>query len=105
MQLQSGEKMRNTLRDAIDSRRVLQVRYDGGDRVIEPHCLGSSAKGDMLLRAFQVSGASSSGDGTGWKLFRLDRIQYAQETGEEFAARPDYSRNDEAMKGGIVASV
>jgi predicted DNA-binding transcriptional regulator YafY len=97
--------MQTEIREAIAGLRILHIRYEGGDRVIEPHCLGSSSRGDFLLRAFQVTGVSSSGDGTGWKLLRMDRLQSVRLSEEQFSPRPDYNPHDEAMKGGILASV
>ena len=94
------------LREAIESRNVLNIFYDPGSRQIEPHCLGRSSKGELLLRAFQVEGASSSGEHINWKLFRVDKLTFAKGTGNNFAGpRPQYNPNDKVMKGGIIASL
>lgn len=92
------------LTTAIAERRIISLHYDPGSRLIEPHCLGRSSAGDLLLRAFQVSGASASGEHKDWKLFRLDRARMMEMTGDQFAGpRPEYNPNDKHMKGGIIA--
>ena len=89
--------------DAIRSRRRLNIQYHPGGRLIEPHCLGRGSKGQILLRAFQVNGASESGEHAHWKLFRLDRMDSAKDAGEAFSGpRPLYNPNDSVMKGGII---
>ncbi len=93
-----------SIQAAIENHRVLNVDYDPGWRVIEPHCLGRGRQGQLLLRAFQTSGASASGEHINWKLFRLDRMRAANDGGEGFSGpRPLYNANDSAMKGGIIA--
>jgi len=92
--------------DAINQREVLRVSYDGGDRHIEPHAIGSNSNtGKTLIRAFQTDGASVSGEAEGWKLMSLGKISSIEKTGETFSPRPDYVRGDKAMTGGIIAEV
>jgi predicted DNA-binding transcriptional regulator YafY len=91
---------------AIDGRRLVSIWYDPGVRVVEPHALGYGSDGQVLLRAFQVAGASSSGQPVHWKLFRLDRITDAKLNGRAFRKpRPEYQRDDSAMTRGIIAQV
>ena len=93
-----------TLREAINSRTVLEVNYEPGVRFVEPHCLGRSKDGNLLLRAFQTSGASESGEHFNWKLFRVDKLKFATPTNDNFPGpRPEYNPDDKAMKGGIIA--
>lgn len=90
--------------NAIENHHRLTIFYPPGERLIEPHAVGRSREGDLLLRAFQVSGASASGEHHNWKLFRLDRMGRPGESGENFdGPRPLYNPNDSAMKGGIIA--
>lgn len=96
--------MKSVIVHAIHERRVLRVNYPPGERLIEPHCLGLSADGDLLLRAFQIGGASASNEHHDWKLFRLDRLASANDGGQAFPGpRPLYNPNDRVMKGGIIA--
>jgi hypothetical protein len=91
---------------AIEGRRLVELWYDPGPRVIEPHALGIGSDGRVLLRAFQVEGASSSGEHVNWKLFRLDRVRSAAVNGNCFSGpRPEYKRNDRAMTRGIIAQL
>lgn len=74
--------------------------------MIEPHALGYSEEGHVLLRAYQTDGASASGEHINWKLFRLDRMATIQASGKLFdGPRPLYRRGDSAMKGGIIAQL
>jgi len=92
------------IKSAIAERRVISLHYDPGLRQIEPHCLGESSTGNLLLRAYQTGGASASGEHTHWKLFRLDRVGHLVLTDEVFpGARPEYNPDDKHMKGGIIA--
>lgn len=94
------------LTNAIKNRKIIRISYSPGERLIEPHCLGRSKDGNLLLRAYQVGGASESGEHVNWKLFRLDRMSEPEDGGGNFAGpRPDYNPHDKAMKGGIIASL
>jgi predicted DNA-binding transcriptional regulator YafY len=91
---------------AIEGRRLVSIWYDPGMRVVEPHALGYGSDGQVLLRAFQVAGASASSQPVHWKLFRLDRIQDAKLSGRSFRKpRPQYQRDDSAMTRGIIAQI
>jgi len=90
---------------AIKERKRIRIFYEPGQRLIEPHAYGRSSKGDLLLRAFQVEGASASGEHHYWKLFRLDRMGSSGPGGNFETPRPGYKRGDRAMKGGIIAEL
>ena len=90
--------MNPTICQAINEQRLLRLYYDPGLRTVEPHAHGESRGGNDLLRAFQTSGASASGEHVNWKLFRLDRITSLELLEETFpGSRPEYRRNDKAM--------
>ena len=69
--------------DSIDNKYYVRIKYDDGlpttqgnpkgSRVIQPVALGTSKKGNKVLRAFQVNGNSRRG-APRWKFFRLDKI-------------------------------
>lgn len=91
---------------AIVSRQILEVEYEPGRRRIEPHTLGRSRDGHLLLRAYQIAGASVSGEHENWKLFRVDRASFIGPIGLSFnGPRPDYKRGDRGMTGGIIAEL
>lgn len=90
--------------NAINTQNVIEFYYDGEIRVVEPHCLGITTKGNLSLRAYQIDGYSSSGK-LGWKLYNLDKtdsIKVLDETFDE--PRNGYNPNDSAMTE-IVCSI
>jgi predicted DNA-binding transcriptional regulator YafY len=98
--------MLSVLIAAIEGRRLVSLWYDPGVRVVEPHALGYGSDGQLLLRAFQVAGASASDQPFHWKLFRLDRMRDARLNGKSFRKpRPDYQRDDPVMTQGIIARI
>ena len=98
--------MLSVLIAAIEGRRLVSLWYDPGVRVVEPHALGYGSDGQLLLRAFQVAGASTSDQPFHWKLFRLDRMRDAKLNGKSFRKpRPEYQRDDSVMKRGIIAQI
>ena len=89
--------MRTIIEEAIENMQLIEFYYDGGIRIVEPHCLGQSTKGNDLVRAFQVEGYSSSGK-MGWKLYDLSNISSINLLDERFESpRPGYKRGDSAM--------
>lgn len=91
---------------AIKAEHCITIDYEPGQRLIEPHTLGRGADGQLLLRAYQVAGASASGEHEHWKLFRVDRIRSVEPTDTPSEApRDGYKRGDKAMKGGIISEV
>lgn len=92
--------------EAIREHRVLQLNYHWGHRVVEPHTYGLNDNGHELLRVYQVSGASESGEHRGWKLLRVDEIRGLQILDEQFQGpRPGYNRGDRAMDQAIYCQL
>jgi len=82
---------------AITNKRLVQFHYDGGTRVVEPHCYGITTAGNEGLRAFQVSGHSTSGK-MGWKMFDLGKASSVKVLDTTFnGPRPDYKKGDKGM--------
>ena len=89
--------MRATIKEAIEKMQLIEFYYDGGRRTVEPHCFGQSSKGNDVIRAFQVSGYSSSGK-MGWKLYDISKATSLSVSDEKFdKPRPGYKRGDSAM--------
>ena len=83
---------------AIAQRKVIRFHYDGGTRDIEPHVHGVGKDGGELLRGYQVSGFSRSGQVTGWKMFKLDEVRAMALTDRSFASpRTGYEPQDAVM--------
>jgi len=89
--------MNATINDAIRGTIVLELRYHGYSRIVEPHAYGRDKDGDEILRCFQTSGGSESGERVGWKLLKVRDVFSLHLTKETFTPRPEYRRNDKAM--------
>ena len=90
--------MNSTICAAIAARQLLQFHYTGGLRTVEPYRHGRSTAGHEVLRAYQVSGFSSSRQATGWKLFDVAKMADLRPTPETFSHnRPGYQPKDRAM--------
>ena len=96
--------MELTIKKAIEQAQLLKIWYDNYERIIAPHALGYGSQGQLLLRAYQHAGGSSSGNHVGWKLFRVDRLircQYLIDPAGPVAS--GYKKGDRVMKQGILA--
>ncbi|MBS0510008.1 MAG: hypothetical protein JSR42_02315 [Proteobacteria bacterium] len=89
--------MNATITQAITEKRVLELRYHGNFRTVEPHAYGRDKDGDEILRCYQTSGGSESGERVGWKLLKVREVFSLHLTRDTFVARPEYRRNDKAM--------
>jgi hypothetical protein len=90
--------MNQTICNAIRERRIIELRYHGYSRTVEPHSHGRDKNGDEIVRCYQISGGSESGERTGWKLLKVSEAFSLHITGDSFTPRPKYSRNDKAME-------
>ena len=89
--------MDNRIIQAVQNQQLLRFQYDGGERVVEPHCYGQTTKGNEAIRAFQVRGYSSTGT-LGWRIFKLTKATSMEVLDEVFDnPRSDYKRGDEGM--------
>jgi hypothetical protein len=85
--------------EAIRSRRLLEFRYRGLQRVVAPYCHGTSTAGMEVLRAVQIRGASGSkgcGFGKLWSVADVERPRLLEEV--FVPDDPDYNPNDKAMR-------
>lgn len=90
--------MLNTIINAIRNRQVLTFTYSGLVRVVEPHAVGVSTKGNDVLRCYQIAGSHVT-PGHEWDFCILSKIRGLQSTGKNFTGnRPDYKRNDPHMR-------
>ena len=89
--------MNEAIANAVRNNLKIKFNYEGGSRVIEPHCYGQTTKGNEAVRAYQVSGYSSSGE-MGWKMFDLAKASSLEVLPEEFNIRPDYKKGDKGMR-------
>jgi len=102
------------IQDSIKKRIVVTVYYDGdipggkGYRRIEPVCVGYSKAGNLVVRAWDIDGAShtaSIGEKPlpGWRLFRADKIFTYQPTTDNFTeVRPGYNPNGDKSMDRVI---
>lgn len=89
--------MLNTIIDAINQRKTLALTYKLISREVEPHAVGKSSKGELLLRCYQTRGGHVEA-GHEWDLLKVSNIVSLRLTGEGFAGpRPGYKRGDKML--------
>jgi predicted DNA-binding transcriptional regulator YafY len=105
----------NDIKNSIEKKQVCTIYYTGdepggrGLREIEPVCLGYSKSNNLVLRAWDRTGASHTGYlGTqplpGWRLFRVDKTTMYKPLRSNFnEPRPNYNFNgDKSMSRVII---
>jgi hypothetical protein len=84
--------------EALKNGSQVEIVYDGETRLIEFHTIGVSKDGRPIARVWQVQGGSKSGDSTGWKLLRLNDMQFVKIGNDQSnAPRSGYKRGDRAI--------
>ena len=93
----SIEEKRDLLCRAITGRMLIQFKYDGRSRIVEPFCCGVSSAGNYVLRGFQIRGADKTKP-LCWRLYELSEMSQLNITQHTFEGkRADYQPNDSAM--------
>lgn len=83
---------------ALNEGKCLKFRYDGFVRTVEVHAIGTSHKGNSVMRCYQISGKSAS-NSKGWKMIRFDKIEACRILKTKSKApREHYVMNDKGMK-------
>lgn len=83
--------IRDTIRDAIRNKRIIEFDYDGHHRIAEPHVHGIS-NGTYELHTYQIGGGSKSGGIPDWRRMKVDDIKNLRVTDQRFKGRrPIYS--------------
>ncbi|MFH1429771.1 MAG: WYL domain-containing protein [Candidatus Margulisiibacteriota bacterium] len=78
---------------AIKQKKVLQFRYHGRVRVVEPHQLGFNPDGHIALGAYLVRGFSASKAADRWRKYVINEISSVSFLNETFdAPRPGYKK-------------
>lgn len=90
--------MNTSIVQAIQEQRKLELRYSGYSRTVEPHAYGRDKGGEEILRCYQVSGGSVSGEKIGWKILKVHEVFSLNLLKEKFDARKGYKRGDKAME-------
>lgn len=77
---------------ALRAQRAVELRYAGTWRVVHPHALGRTRRGNLALLAWQTAGGT--GRAEGWRLFDLSRIEAVEPLRASFAPRPRTPRTE-----------
>jgi hypothetical protein len=78
--------------------RLARLRYQGHERVVEPHLLGLHEAGEPMLVAYQTSGGSQSGQVPGWRTFITTSIEDVVIDDQHFPGpRGDLAGNTQRM--------
>jgi hypothetical protein len=89
--------MKTDIINAIRNHNLIEFYYDGGIRIVEPHCYGITTANNEGIRAYQIRGFSSSGN-LGWKMFDLSKATSINVLDETFInARFGYKKHDRGM--------
>jgi hypothetical protein len=89
--------MNPTICKAVEERRVLELRYHGYSRIVEPHVYGQDKKGDEVVRCYQLAGGSDSGERAGWKLLKIKEAVLVHLAETLFVPRSEYTRDDKVV--------
>lgn len=81
----------NTIRGAIEQRRLLQICYDDHYRVVEPNAYGVDSSGTPVLLAYQLAGGGGRDNGTGWRTLSVEAMVQVNLLDSTFVGpRPHY---------------
>jgi hypothetical protein len=83
---------------AIENLQIVELRYSGYSRTVEPHAYGRDKSGDEILRCYQISGGSESGEREGWKLLKVREVYSLHPTKNKFMLRANYKKGDKTME-------
>ena len=69
------------------------LRYHSFERMVEPYAYGRDKSGDEILRCYQISGGSVSGEKEGWKLLKVGEIFQINSIDIIFEIRKEFKLN------------
>lgn len=89
----------NDIRLAIEQRRLLSFFYETFPRKVIPAALGvHHSSGNLILRAYQIGGATESGRVPFWRIFTVSDMVRVTILDETFEEPPrGYRRGDRSM--------
>ncbi len=91
--------MKNLITKAIENKKLLEFKYQGFYRVVEPHTFGVFSNGNELLIAFQIDGESKSRRPPFWSNFQVTEIEDLFIMDDSFLEQRDgYKRGDKRFK-------
>lgn len=82
---------------AIADKFLVQFKYDGRSRIVEPFCCGISTAENYVLRGFQIRGSDKTKP-LCWRLYELAEMLQLSVTQHSFnGKRADYNPQDPLM--------
>ena len=91
------DQKRDLLCQAIAGKRLVQFKYDGRSRIVEPFACGVGATENYILRGFQVRGSDKTKP-LCWRLYELSEMSQVSITQHSFKGkREDYNPETLAM--------
>lgn len=84
---------------AIEERKIIEFRYKGGIRVVEPHCYGiHEGSGKEVLSGYQTGGYTESGGTPDWRTYDISGVSDLKVTDISFLGpRSGYNPEDPRM--------
>lgn len=93
----SVNQKRDLLCQAIAEKYLVQFKYDGRLRIVEPFACGLSSANNHVLRGFQIRGTDKTKP-LCWRLYELAEISQLNITKHNFKGnRKEYNPYDAAM--------
>lgn len=78
--------------EAISRHEILEVRYHGGTRWLEPHIYGYNENTRQeILSGYQIAGYSLSDSPLGWRTFVVDDLHDLKNLHMNFKPRTGYN--------------
>jgi hypothetical protein len=93
----SVDQKKDLLCRAIAGKHLVQFKYDGRSRIVEPFACGMSKANNYVLRGFQIRGSDKTKP-LCWRMYELAEISQLSVTQHGFKGkREDYNPEDSAM--------
>jgi hypothetical protein len=95
----SGVSLRQVVCGAITAKQLLAFRYEGFERVVEPHLCGRNEAGHDVLQAWFVRGYSQSEARAGWRTYLLSEMHEVRALHDTFEqARNGFNPNGRSIR-------
>jgi hypothetical protein len=93
----SIDQKKDLLCQAIAGKFLVQFKYDGRSRIVEPFCCGVNTSGNFILRGFQVRGSDKTKP-LCWRIYELSEMSQLSVTQHKFnGKRVEYNPADPSM--------
>ena len=91
------DQKKDLLCRAIADKLIVQFKYDGRSRIVEPFCCGIGIENNYVLRGFQIRGSDKTKP-LCWRLYELEEMSHLNITQHRFKGkREEYNPQDSAI--------